>query len=350
MDAEPHQGPREQDPRPVPIPLSQLTPAQALERRLRGGSRTLRRREVAHSVGVSLLSARKLWRALGFPSVGDDDLAFSEGDADALSLAVGLVREGLLDEESMIAVARALGQTTDRLASWESEALVEHLVRTRGPEGAADCVELIAEISPYLERMLIYSWRRHLATAVNRLAGGDPEDLATGEATVGFADLVSYTRLSQQLEQAELSVLVRRFEALASDVVAAGGGRVIKTVGDEVLFMAPQPRVGVEIGLTISEQMAVDEVVPDVRVGVVHGPVLRSLGDVYGVTVNLASRLTGLAQPGTVVTDPGTAGELSGFAELTLVPQRRRSVRGFGQLQPMLVARSGHGGGRISLD
>jgi len=91
-------------------------------------------------------------------------------------------------------------------------------------------------------------------------------------------------------------------------------------------------------------------VVPDVRVGLAHGPVLRSLGDVYGATVNLASRLTGLAQPGTVITDPSTAMALASHPDLVLVPQRSRQVRGIGQLQPLLVARSRPNAPLIDLD
>jgi adenylate cyclase len=195
-------------------------------------------------------------------------------------------------------------------------------------------------------------WRRHLAATVGWLAGaaGEGEVATASPLTVGFADLVSYTRLSQRLEQHELGILVQRFEGLAADVVTAGGGRVVKTVGDEVLFIADDPAAGAVIGLSLSEQMAVDDVVPDVRVGLAHGQVLRSLGDVYGSTVNLASRLTALAQPGTVVTDPGTGELLAAQPDLVLVPQRVRQVRGFGLMRPLLIARAGPVSRLIELD
>ncbi len=339
---------------PLPPELQTHTPARDLERRLRGGTRYLRRREVARSVGVSLLSARKLWRALGFPVVTDEDTAFTDVDRDSLARAVGAVRSGLLDEDTVIALARALGQTTDRLVSWQTEALTEFLVREKGPDGATPeaTIELLGTLAPYMEELLVYAWRRQLAAAVSRVSTdrGTPEDPVSAELTVGFADLVSYTRLSQRLDQRELGILVQRFEGLASDVVNGGGGRVVKTVGDEVLFTADDPAAGAVIALSLSEQMAVDDVVPDVRIGIAHGPVLRSLGDVYGVTVNLASRLTSLAQPGTVVTDPDTGAALGRSADLVLVPQRRRLVRGFGALQPLLVARAGPNSKLITLD
>jgi adenylate cyclase len=298
---------------------------------------------VSGRAGVSLLSARKLWRALGFANVDDGHVAFTDADAEALSRVVRLVREGLLDEGTAIAYARALGQTTDRLVSWQTEALLEQLTRTEGAQTPEVAVQRVAALAEDLERLLVYAWRRHLAAAISRLdvpvaADGAPPAV---ELTVGFADLVSYTRLSQRLEPRELNILVQRFEGLAADVITAGGGRIVKTVGDEVLFTAGDPVSGAVIALSLSERMAVDDVVPDVRVGLAHGRVLRSLGDVYGVTVNLASRLTALAQPGTVVTDPDTGAVLARRRDLVLVPQRLRQVRGFGQLQPLLIARTG---------
>jgi len=352
------------------------TPVSDLQLKLLGGPRRWRRREVARAVGVSLLSARKLWRALGFANVTDQDVAFTDGDAEALGRVVTLVREGLIDEATAIALARAIGQTTDRLVSWHTEALLEHLAAGRatasvavaagtaagagtgaaaagaGTDHPAAAVAHLGALVDDLEKLLVYSWRRQLAAVLSRITD-DPDGaglVSSGHLTVGFADLVSYTRLSQRLQQRELGILVQRFEGLASDVVTAGGGKVIKTVGDEVLFTADDAASGAVIALSLSEQMAVDDVVPDVRVGLAHGPVLRSLGDVYGVTVNLASRLTSLAQPGTVVTDPATAVLLAREPGLVLVPQRARQLRGIGQLQPLLVARAGPNAPLIDLD
>lgn len=305
--------------------------------RLLGGKRTLKRREVARSAGVSLLSARKLWRALGFPGVSDDARAFTEADREALNRVVRLVREDVVDEETAIAWARALGQSTDRLVSWQTEALLEYLAAERARDGAAhDPLPVIDRLTTDLEQLLVYAFRRQLAAAVARMDRGvvAPERVLT----VGFADLVSYTRLARRLSQGDLSRMVQRFDGLAADVITGGGGRVVKTVGDEVLFVADNPVAGAVIALSLSEQLGADDLLPEVRVGLAHGPVLRSLGDVYGSTVNLASRLTAIAPPGTVMTDPSTAHELQNEPEIVLTAQRRRPVRGFGQLQPVLVA------------
>jgi adenylate cyclase len=323
------------------------SPRDALISELLGGPRTMRRREVARAVGVSLLSARKLWRALGFPGVQDQDLAFTGADLDALRRVVSLVRDNVIDDETAIACVRALGQNTDRLVSWQSEALLEYVAARQAAGEPVDALKTIEQLLPDLETLLIYSFRRQLAAAVGRMGASVEPEI---QLTVGFADLVSYTRLSRRLPRRDLSRLVQRFEGLAADVVTAGGGRLVKTLGDEVLFIADTPSAGAVIALSISERMSVDDLVPDVRIGLAHGPVLRSLGDVYGATVNLASRLTALAQPGTVITDPSTARALQANPDIVLVPQRRRFLRGFGQVQPLMMVPAGGVGRLISVD
>ena len=147
----------------------------ALEHRLLGGERKLRRREVAAGAGLSLLSARKLWRALGFPNLGDEDVAFTERDQSALNTIVDLVRAGKLTEEAAISVTRAIGQMTDRMVVWQIEALVEDMVHQQGVPDAVARKRLVSELPSLvdaLEEMLLYSWRRQLNAGVQRLASG----------------------------------------------------------------------------------------------------------------------------------------------------------------------------------
>ena len=118
---------------------------------------------------------------------------------------------------------------------------------------------------------------------------------------------MSYTRLSQQMEPRQLAYMVKRFQDVAYAVVATGGGRIIKTVGDEVFFAAQTPHAGAEIALRLQEEIRDDVQLPKARVGFAWGRVLSRLGDVFGSTVNLAARLTAVADPGTVVTDRDTA-------------------------------------------
>ncbi|MGZ4660471.1 MAG: adenylate/guanylate cyclase domain-containing protein [Arthrobacter sp.] len=338
--------------------------AKALETRLLGGERKLRRREVAAGAGLSLLSARKLWRALGFPNLGDEDVAFTERDQAALSTVVDLVRTGTLTEEAAISVTRAIGQMTDRMVVWQVEALVEDMVHQQGIPDAVARKRLVGQLPALvdaLEEVLVYSWRRQLNAAVQRLAvraeaglqaseegrEGDEDDAPLPLArAVGFADLVSYTSLSRRMNEKTLAQLVQRFENKCAEIISVGGGRLVKTVGDEVLYIAETPAAGAEISLALSQAFTEDEILPEARVAMVWGRILSRLGDIYGPTVNLAARLTALADPGAVLVDSMTAAALEEDERFVLIPQPAEQVRGFGEIHPVLLRR-GSGKGLI---
>lgn len=334
----------------------------ALEQRLLGGERKLRRREVASGAGLSLLSARKLWRALGFPNIGDEDVAFTERDQSALNTIVDLVRAGKLTEEAAISVTRAIGQMTDRMVVWQIEALVEDMVHQQGVTDAVARKRLVSELPSLvdaLEEMLVYSWRRQLNAGVQRLAVRAEAGLASSEEgregdeddaplplarAVGFADLVSYTSLSRRMNEKTLAQLVQRFENKCAEIISVGGGRLVKTVGDEVLYIAETPAAGAEISLALCQAFTEDEILPQARVAMVWGRILSRLGDIYGPTVNLAARLTALADPGTVLVDSMTASALEQDERFVLLPRPAEDVRGFGEIHPVQLQRgSGRG-------
>jgi adenylate cyclase len=307
---------------------------QDIEQRLLGGPRKYRRDEVAEAGGIPVEYARRLWRSLGFADVGES-VAFTDSDLDALQRVLGLVRDGVLDDELAVGVTRAMGHNAARLAEWLVDAMVEHLVDAEGEtveSATRRSVELVTERLDDLEALLTFVWRRQLADA--------SRDTVTGRLSVGFADLVSYTRLSQKLEERELAALVDRFGRRSADVIAGAHGRLVKTVGDEVLFVADSAADAARIGLELAETMAEDPVLPDVRVGIATGTVLTRMGDVFGRTVNLASRLTAQAAPGTVLVDAETADALAGSPDFALDVERTRAVRGLGLVRPGTVRRT----------
>ncbi len=337
------------------------------EEQVLGGRRRLRSRQVSSDAGVSLLSARRFWRALGFPEVGEELEAFTQADVEALQRVSGLVREGLMDDSTALALTRAVGRSVDRLASWQVQLLGEAFAAGRatrpadgGPPPDGDVAGGVGDLATMLadefEPLLVYAWRRHLASALHRYQVEVVPDaeVPTMRRAVGFADLVSFTRVVRRLSEGDLASLVQRFEAMTSDVVTSHGGRIIKTVGDEVLFVAWPPPAAAAIALDIASEMGADPLLPDVRVGLASGPVVARLGDVFGMTVNRASRLTSLAQPGTVLVDDETARALTVISGFTCSPLRRRTLKGIGPVAPWLLTRSGRGGagttGRAPLD
>jgi len=347
------------------IPQDPATWTQAisdLEEELLGGPRTLTRREMAGELGVSLVSARKLWRALGFPNVQDGDRAFTPQDTAAIGTMIDLVRRGVLNEETAISLTRSIGQMTDRMVVWQIEALVENKISEEGmtdPQARREVVRMLPEIIEPLQQVMEYSYRRQLNSALQRLtvrveAGlaasavgrdGSEDDAPLPLArAVGFADMVSYTSPSRQMNERTLAQMVQRFENKCAEIISIGGGRLVKTVGDEVLFNAETPEAGAQISLALAKAMSDDPVLPSARVSLVWGRVLSRLGDIYGPTVNLASRLTALADPGTVLVDAMTAMALEDDERFVLVPQPPRMVRGFGEIRPsILMPGSGEG-------
>lgn len=293
-------------------------------------------REVADAAGMPLADVRRLWRALGFADAGGA-ASFTEADVEALCLVSNLVRDGVVDVQTVLQLSRALGRTMSRLAEWQVSTLADEDGRPRA--GAHDT-------EPAFEHLLLYAWRRHLDAATTRLSSvadkdtddaSEPEDRAHTQ-TVGFADVVGFTSLSNGLGTDELARLVESFESRCSDLVTAGGGRVVKTLGDSVLFVAPRPVVGTEIALTIIEALGPDQALPDVRLGVATGPVVLRMGDVFGPPVNMAARLTAIARRNHAIIDSRTASALSAEAFVTrgLTP---RPMRGFGDVEPITVRR-----------
>jgi adenylate cyclase len=317
---------------------------QELERRILGGTPSMTSETVAEGAGVTLEQARRLWRALGFPDVGEA-AAFTEGDQVALGTLIGAVDQGAIDFDTAVRLTRAVGQTMARLADWQVATLaarVEQLEAGDEATGSRICsaLRLTEVVGVPFEKLLVYSWRRHLAAAVARVEalGANDVDLHATRVTVGFADLVRFTALSNQLSEDRIGDLVEIFESRCADVVAASRGRIIKTLGDSVLFVSEDPVGAMDIALGIIDVIGHDSRLPDVRIGLATGSVVLQLGDVYGPPVNMAARLTGVARRNRVITDATTADLLPpGQFDTRLLPAR--PVRGFGLVEPVAVRR-----------
>lgn len=333
-----------------------------LEQLIIGSERRYTPFQAARAAGVSMDMASRFWRAMGFPDIGQAR-ALTEADVLALRRLAGLVEAGLLSEAMAVQVARSTGQTTARLADWQIDSFLEGLTEPPEPgmtrsEVAYPLVELLL---PELEEFLVYVWRRQLAAAAGRVVQEqDDAEMVDRRLAVGFADLVGFTRLTRRLEEEELGELVETFETTAADQVAAHGGRLIKTLGDEVLFAADDAGTAATIGLRLVETMADNPIMPELRVGIAFGTVTTRMGDVFGNTVNLASRLTSIAPKDMVLVDEAMRAELTSVGaaphsekeadgedpaaagyRFALRPLYQRPVRGLGIIEPWLLTRRG---------
>ena len=296
-----------------------------LEPLLLGGTPHLNRGEVADLAGVPLEVAEQLWRLLGFPRTSDEDVAFTDADVEALRHARELMELGVIGPDSQAALVRTWGRSYARLAEWQATLLADV-----DPDA-----ELADSLLPRIESLQSYTWRRHLASAAARAntldAGG-----TTTRIAVCFVDIVGYTSRSKELDEADLVGWLEHFESAATDLVVEHGGRIIKTIGDEVLFVADRAEDAAEAALLMTEQ---EEPFPAVRAGVAYGDVVSRLGDVFGPTVNIAARLTSLARPGTVLVDRGAHDELADAPAYAFREMRRTAVKGYARLHPFVLRR-----------
>jgi adenylate cyclase len=231
-----------------------------------------------------------------------------------------------------------VGQSMSRLAEWQARLLLE--LAARRPEiGGQQLAAFVAQADPVLEQVQMHVWRRQLVDATQRLLGEPADDPLAASLTVGFADLAGYTTLSRQVGIEELSAVLEEFETLAADLIAEQHGQVIKTIGDEVLFTVPVPAAAAELALALQERAVAAEL-PVLRIGLALGPVLARYGDVYGPVVNIASRLTGLARPGTVLVDQQLATALADDPAWSVKRLRPTSVRGYSHLHAARLRRA----------
>ncbi|KOX28643.1 adenylate cyclase [Streptomyces sp. NRRL F-6491] len=350
----------------------------AIEEMLLDGGRLWTRRDIAERSGVGPERSAQIWRALGFPVVDDHARVFTDADVEALRSGERLIEAGLVTEESETVMARALGHHLSRLAEWQMQTLWTWLSRDLGEGDGQDraaLTEHAARLLPEMELLQRHVWRRHLAAHAGRMLAASEEDplhrpgretgadaaeraqdkhVRAGAAVaeepepprggtdirhlaVGFTDMVAYTRMTRGLDSGELSRVLDRFESLIGDVVAEGRGRVVKTIGDEVLFVCESASAAAGIALELTARAAHDQRLPRLRTGLAHGAVLNRYGDVYGAAVNIAARLTAVARPDTVLVDTAFAGELAGTTAYDLKTLRPVSVRGYSRLRPVLL-------------
>ncbi len=328
-----------------------------IDRLLLAGRTARTGQEVSDSSGMDIEQAGRLWRALGFPAPGEE-ATFNEHDVEALSTIRGMTEMGVASLDNAIQVTRVLGQSMSRLADTlvsSADATAREQGRPAWADGAKDDGLLLAAaiafsselVLPSMERLIIYAWRRHIEAAARRHAAlrraGAYDESVAAKLAVGFADMVGFTALSSQLSAEALVAVVDRFEDLAHGTVVAGGGRPVKMIGDEVMFVCDEAATALQIGLDLVDAYADDELLSDVRVGLAAGPVLLREGDFFGTTVNRAARVVSIADPGSVLCSDEIHAELSesgqdGFAWRRLRP---RTLKDIGRVPLWSVRRAG---------
>jgi adenylate cyclase len=278
--------------------------------------------DVAERAGLPAARVQRALLAAGIPARDETEVPSDLGSF----MAVFEQGAALMGEDAILAFTRVLGAAANNIA----EAAIalfyaelgpgtvregrDEVARARVAEAATTAFTEVPDVLGVLVMHAFERAQRRAEAARSWLGSGLPADAETQGPTevvaLGFVDLVGSTAWSQTMHLREQSLALTRFESAAWSSAVLAGGRVIKTIGDEVFFAAPTPEAACLIGLEICRAVAEDEQLPPARGAVGVGPATPREGDYFGPLVNLLSRLAKAGAPGEVVVTEAVAADL----------------------------------------
>jgi adenylate cyclase len=275
--------------------------------RLLAGEPKYTAHEIARESGLPLEFLVALRQAIGLAMPDPDERAFGDQDLEAARVFARL-REAGLPEEGLLEVTRALGTGLAQGA----EAMRMMVARWLLPQGVDErelstlALAAARELLPLLAPLLQYTLTVHMRDQIRNQQYGllelaESASTGTRRVFVGFTDMVGFTRLGERIEIAEIGRLLGRLNELAREAVQPPT-RIVKTIGDAIMFVSPAPEPLLETSLTLTEHVdAEGEAFPSIHSGLAGGVALSREGDWYGPPVNIASRVTDIARAGSVL-------------------------------------------------
>jgi adenylate cyclase len=265
--------------------------------------------EVAALTGIEEEFLVRVRRAMGLPIPEADESVYTEAELES-TRQIHVARAAGITDDEMLDLMRVLGRGLSQLAE-VLRAIPLKLVLKPGmseadlAQGYARAAgQLYPLVDPLVSNVLALHMRHATqSTVVNELERSGGQLPGSREIGIAFADLVGFTRLGEEVAPGELGRLAVRLEELATEV-ATPPVRLVKTIGDAAMLSSPEPQA--LLGATLSLIDAADaegEDFPQLRAGAALGPALPRAGDWYGRPVNLASRITSVARPGSLLAE-----------------------------------------------
>jgi adenylate cyclase len=297
-------------------------------------------KELAARTGLTVDQIERVWRAGGLPELDLDAAVFTADDvAGFATFAAGAEMFG---EEPTLQFVRVVGAA---MASIADAAMAMFGINVQPHfDGRVDELEhaRVMELASRTLRdqvpLAVVSFLgHHVDVASRRTAIGAAGGMATAtlDLVVGFLDLVGSTALGNDLSAQELGRVITDFERITTDAVTRRGGRVVKHIGDEVMFVVPNAADACDVALELCAHFGPRTETPMLRGALAFGPLVRGYGDYYGPLVNLASRMVKVAEPGAVVVTDEVRAAVAGRADLVLEELGSSTVRGFDEPVPM---------------
>jgi adenylate cyclase len=295
----------------------------------RSGRPTYGLRTAAEALGVPVDDVAHAWAVLGLTIADADVPALSQTDVDALATWVTL--RTVAGEDAAIGFLRVVGAAMARLAEAsgtmirlaQPDLLMTH---TQDELTTARAYRAVAELVPGISTLIDSVWRHQITSARSYFEHVIQDSSASVTCGVGFADLSGFTALTQLLTPTELSDLLIEFSGTVSDVVHADGGRVVKFIGDEVMWVSSTPEELAKVAVDLVEHPRAREASLQVRAGLGYGSVLAIGGDYFGNAVNLAARLVAAAAPGQILASTDVRDQLPDWPA---IPQDPLVLKGF---------------------
>lgn len=283
--------------------------------------------EVAERAGVPVDFLSRQLRSLGVVPPGAGEPALSADDLEQARRVKVLMDSGLEPEE-IAELGRTIAVAMSQFAAASRQVMATAFARPEDTEsdiaerigGQVDSlIPLVGPTMDYVYRLHLREQLRHAAFAAGDLRGRDAP--ASEMVTVGFADLVGYTELGQSVPAEELGRVTGRLEEISREV-ATGPVRLVKLIGDAAMLTSPDSEALIEAMFELIDGMEADEEegaasFPVLRAGIARGAVLSRGGDYYGAPVNLASRITGVARPGSVLVSKEVMDEVAALYDFS---------------------------------
>lgn len=258
----------------------------------------------AEALSLPLADVQRAWAALGLTVAGPDEVALSQPDVDGLALWADM--RATVGDDAATGLLRVVGSVMARLSEAvasmirhanpgiQIEQSHDELVTARTYRDAARFVPRLGALVDAVHRQHLQNTRRYLELVAH-------EDSSTVVCGVGFADLSGFTALTQTLGTLELAALLNEFSGAAADVIHAAGGRLVKFIGDEVMWVAPSPDQLTQVAVNLVGHPKAAEAGLPIRAGLDFGTMLATGGDYFGNPVNRAARLVAAAAPGQIL-------------------------------------------------
>jgi adenylate cyclase len=277
--------------------------------RLIAGTQRYTAAEVAELSGVNLEFLVAVRRAMGLPIPDADEPAYTEMELES-SRNIHVARSAGISDEEILDLLRVLGRGLAQAADTLRALPLKLVLRPGMSESelanqyAYAVSQLYPLLDPLLRNVLVLQLRHNtqveVISALERSGGQLP---GSREVSVCFADLVGFTRLGEEVPPDELGRLAARLEALALNVTEPPV-RLVKTIGDAAMLASAEPEPLLDVALNLIDAADSEgEEFPQLRAGVALGPALLRAGDWFGRPVNLASRITSIARPGSLLAE-----------------------------------------------